>query len=449
VTTGAGSAVEANYDGLIGPTHNYAGLSEGNLASAKHAGRVAHPKRAALQGLAKMKRLMDMGLVQGVLPPQQRPAIWRLRELGFKGSDEIVLTAAEAADPALVRRVCSASSMWAANAATVSPSADTASAQVHITPANLLSMPHRAIESVETRKALEAAFPDAGRFVVQPPLPAHADFADEGAANHMRLCASHGEPGVEIFVYGRSIYDPSVSGGFPARQTLQACQAIARRAGLDPKRTVFIRQSQEAIEAGAFHNDVVAVSAERTLFFHECAFADKAGALEAIRRAAEGLFEPIFIEVRDAEVPLADAVASYLFNSQILHAPGGARQILLAPLEAAETPSSARACERLADSGGPIGETSFVDLRESMQNGGGPACLRLRVVLTEQEQAAARQILAPELHARLCDWVERRYRDDLAPVDLGDPSLLRESQAALDELTQILGLGPSFYDFQR
>jgi succinylarginine dihydrolase len=265
----------------------------------------------------------------------------------------------------------------------------------------------------------------------------------------MRLCASHGEPGVEIFVYGRSAYDPPLSEGFPARQTLQAYQAIARRARLDPKRTVFIRQSQQAIDAGAFHNDVVAVSAERTLFFHELAFADKDGSLEAIRRAADGLFDPVFIEVADADVPLADAVSSYLFNSQILRAPGGNRQLLLAPLEAAETPSSARACERLAASGGPIGETDFVDLRESMQNGGGPACLRLRVVLTEEERAAARLVLSPALHAALVGWVERRYRDDLAPDELGDPGLMRESQAALDELTGVLGLGGGFYSFQR
>lgn len=445
---GAERAVEANYDGLIGPTHNYAGLSEGNIASARHAGAVAHPKRAALQGLAKMKRLMDAGLVQGVLPPQERPAIWRLRELGFEGPDETVLAAAHITDPALVRRVSSASSMWAANAATVSPSADTASGRLHVTPANLLSMPHRAIESAETARALKAAFPDAARFTIHPPLPAHADFADEGAANHMRLCARHGDSGVEIFVYGRSAYEAVSSTRYPARQTLQACQAIARRAGLDPRRTVFVRQSAEAIDAGAFHNDVVAVSAERTLLFHERAFADRDGALEAIRRAADGLFDPLFIEVPDAQVPLADAVSSYLFNSQILRPSGANRQLLLAPLEAAETPSSARACEMLADSGGPIGEASFVDLRESMQNGGGPACLRLRVVLTGEERAAARLMLTPTLHARLVDWVERRYRDDLAPSDLGDPSLLRESRAALDELTGILEIG-AFYAFQR
>jgi succinylarginine dihydrolase len=445
------TAVEANYDGLIGPTHNYAGLSAGNLASERHAGSIARPKEAALQGLAKMRALMELGLVQGVLPPQERPAIWRLRDLGFTGSDEAILESTWRTDPALVKRVSSASAMWAANAATVSPSPDAADGRLHLTPANLLSMPHRAIEPVETRRALAAAFPDAKRFAVHPPLPAHADFADEGAANHMRLCADHGSPGVEIFVYGRSAYEPAGDPRFPARQTLQACQAIARRAGLDPRRTVFIRQSPEAIAAGAFHNDVVAVSAERTLFFHERAFAEKGAALEAIRRAAERLFEPVFVVVADADVPLTDAVGSYLFNAQLLRPPGSNRQILLAPEEVRQTPSTRDYAQTLTEGDGPIEATRYVDLRQSMQNGGGPACLRLRVVLTEAERAAASPALVLDgpLHLRLADWIERRYREEIAPEDLGDPALLRESRTALDELTRILKLGRDFYPFQR
>jgi succinylarginine dihydrolase len=444
------TAVEANYDGLIGPTHNYAGLSAGNLASERHAGGVARPKRAALEGLAKMRTLMDRGLVQGVLPPHERPAIWRLKELGFAGSDKAVLEAAWAADPALVKRVSSASAMWAANAATVSPSPDAADGRLHVTPANLLSMPHRAIEPAETARALRTAFPDAARFAVHPPLPAHADHADEGAANHMRLCAEHGAPGVEIFVYGRSAYDPAPGTKLPARQTLQACEAIARRAGLDPRRTVFIRQSPEAIDAGAFHNDVVAVSCERTLLFHERAFAEKAAALDAIRRAADGLFEPEFVEIAESEVPLADAIRSYLFNAQLVRPPGADRQLLLAPAETKETASTDACVSRLLAENGPIGEAAFVDLRESMQNGGGPACLRLRVVLTDAERAAASSLLLDDArHARLIELVARRYRDALAPDDLGDPALLDETRAALDELSQILDLGGDFYPFQR
>lgn len=444
-------AVEANFDGLIGPTHNYAGLSMGNLASLSHGGMVARPKAAALQGLVKMKALFDLGFVQGVLPPQDRPAVWRLRELGFCGTEEVVLDRAWAADPALVVRVSSASSMWAANAATVCPAPDTKDNRVHITPANLLTMAHRTIESLETARALARALPDPDYFTLHPPLPAHGDFADEGAANHIRLCSTHGEPGVEIFVYGRSAYEGPDARVFPARQTLQASHAIARRAGLDPRRTVFVRQSPKAIDAGAFHADVVAVGSERTLLFHEAAFLDADTALDAIRRAADGLFDPEFIEVTEAEVPIADAIRSYLFNAQLLRVPGKEDKLLFAPLETLEVDASGAFCERLVSSGGSIGQVTHTDLRQSMQNGGGPACLRLRVVLTptELERVNSSQLLDDALYAELVGWVERHYRDRIAPDDLGDPALLRESRGALDELTRVLGLGGDYYEFQR
>jgi succinylarginine dihydrolase len=445
------NAIEANYDGLIGPTHNYAGLSRGNVASQEHGGIVAHPRQAALQGLAKMKRVHDLGLVQGVLPPQERPAVWRLRELGFCGADARVIEQAWAQAPELVARVSSASSMWAANAATVCPAADTADGLVHLTPANLATMPHRSLEADATGAALRVALPDETHFTIHPPLPAHADFADEGAANHLRLCQRHGDPGAEVFVYGRSAGEPSGEHDFPARQTLRAGQAIAASAGLDPGRTAHLRQASAAIAAGAFHNDVVAVSHETTLLFHEAAFADRNAAIATIRRAAAGLLEPRFVEVSESEVPLADAVSSYLFNSQLLRPPGHRRQLLLAPLEVAETASSRSYCEALVASDGPIGAVEYTDLRQSMQNGGGPACLRLRVVLTEQQLAAVNraQLFSDALYAQLVTWVERHYREDLAPEALGDPSLLLESRAALDELTQILQLGSAFYPFQR
>jgi succinylarginine dihydrolase len=437
------TAVEINFDGLIGPTHNYAGLSEGNVASARNRDAVARPRDAALQGLAKMRRLMARGCVQGVLPPHERPSLAFLRALGFGGDDRAVWRAAFAEEERIARQALAASAMWAANAATVSPSADCADGRVHLTPANLHTMLHRAQEAQTTTRALRAIFANTLHHAVHDPLPAHAAFADEGAANHMRLCAEHGAPGLEVFVYGRA--GEERRDGFPARQTLEACRAIARRHGLDPARTVFIRQSSAAIAAGAFHNDVVAVADGPTLFFHGEAFEDKAAALEEIAQKARGLFEPSFVEVPAADLPLADAVGSYLFNSQLIDA------TLIAPREVGENPSARAVVERLAAGNGPIRAVDIVDVRESMKNGGGPACLRLRVAVTGAERAAITPgfLLDDALTSRLEAWVRAHYRETLAPADLADPTLIDETRAALDALTQILPLGSAFYDFQR
>jgi succinylarginine dihydrolase len=85
-----------------------------------------------------------------------------------------------------------------------------------------------------------------------------------------------------------------------------------------------------------------------------------------------------------------------------------------------------------------------------MQNGGGPACLRLRVVLTDEALRAAHQpvFLTDALVQQLARWIERHYRETLGADELADPQLLAESRAALDELTTILKLG-SLYAFQQ
>ncbi|MCH8521184.1 N-succinylarginine dihydrolase [Glycocaulis sp.] len=444
------TTIEANFDGLVGPTHNYAGLAEGNLASAKNAGLVSAPRAGVLEGLAKAKRLADAGLVQGFLPPHERPFIPGLRALGFTGSDAQVWEAAARRAPVLARNMASASPMWAANAATVSPSADTADGRLHFSAANLLSTLHRSIEGPQTARALRAIFPDETRFAVHDPLPMQAAFGDEGAANHVRLCAEHGAPGVELLVYGRDAFE-HWQGRFPARQTKQACEAIARRHGLDPERTVIVRQSRAAIDAGAFHNDVVCVGNGPVLFFHEQAFDDTEAVTDAIRASAKGLFDPVFVEVPEAEVPIGDAITSYIFNSQLLSWPGEDRMVLLAPKETEETASTRAYCERMVAGNGPIGRVEYADVRQSMRNGGGPACLRLRVVLTKTELATVNPgvMLDDALYAKLTAWAKKHYRETLSPADLADPALVGESQRALDELTSIMGLGGDFYSFQR
>lgn len=447
-------AIEANFDGLVGPTHNYAGLSYGNVASAANANRVSNPREAALQGLAKMKALADMGYAQGVLPPQERPSVALLRTLGFCGDDVSVIRAAAAASPALLGAACSAASMWTANAATVSPSADTMDARVHFTAANLCSKLHRAIEHETTSRILRAAFPDEARFAHHAALPGWPTLGDEGAANHTRLCGAYGAPGVEFFVYGRDdLASAPPTRRFPARQTLQASQAVARLHGLTDDGVVFAQQHPDAIDAGVFHNDVIAVGNGNVLFCHALAFVEQPVVIATLRErlARRGATLQV-VEVPVEAVSLEDAVGSYLFNSQLLARPdaaGGGMQLVV-PMECRERPAVWRYLASLVAGGGPIRELTVFDLRESMRNGGGPACLRLRVVLTEAERTAthARLWIDEARHASLVTWVERHYRDRLAVEDLADPALLDESRSALDALTQLLGLG-SLYPFQR
>lgn len=444
------ATVEMNFDGLIGSTHNYAGLSEGNLASTNNAKLVSHPRQAAKEGLAKMFRLHQLGLKQGVLLPQERLHMPTLRHLGFTGSDSEVIAKVSSSAPHLLAMCYSASSMWAANAATVSPSADTADGRVHFTPANLKSMFHRSIEAETTSRLLKVIFNNSACFAHHDALRGGVHFGDEGAANHNRLCSNYGDQGVELFVYGRRDFgDSRRNTDFPARQSLEASMAIARRHQLHGDKVVMARQSAKVIDAGGFHNDVVSVSNKNVLFMHELAFEDKADLIDGVTRAFEG--QPLhFVQVPDRSVSLENAIQSYLFNSQLVNLPNSEDMTLILPMESRENPAVYNYLLDLIEQDTPIKNLEFVDVRQSMRNGGGPACLRLRVVLTEQELARvnANFILDDHLFSRLNRWVDKHYRDELRASDLADPDLLDESRAALDELTQIMDIG-SFYSFQR
>ena len=444
------ATVEMNFDGLIGSTHNYAGLSEGNLASTNNAKLVSHPRQAAKEGLAKMFRLHQLGLKQGVLLPQERLHMPTLRHLGFTGSDSEVIAKVSSSAPHLLAMCYSASSMWAANAATVSPSADTADGRIHFTPANLKSMFHRSIEAETTSRLLKVIFNNSACFAHHDALRGGVHLGDEGAANHNRLCSNYGDQGVELFVYGRRDFgDFRRDTDFPARQSLEASMAIARRHQLHGDKVVMARQSAKVIDAGGFHNDVVSVSNKNVLFMHELAFQDKADLIDGVTQAFEG--QPLhFVQVPDRSVSLENAIQSYLFNSQLVNLPNSEDMTLILPMESRENPAVHNYLLDLIEQDTPIKNLEFVDVRQSMRNGGGPACLRLRVVLTEQELARvnANFILDEQLFSHLNRWVDKHYRDELRASDLADPDLLDESRAALDELTQIMDIG-SFYSFQR
>lgn len=446
---------ELNMDGLVGPSHHYAGLSAGNIASTSNALSIANPAAAAHQGIAKMRFLHHLGLKQAVIPPHQRPNLHLLYQLGFSGTPTEQLNKAKRTDPRLLSACYSASSMWTANAATVSSSLDTHDKRTHFTAANLVSHLHRHQEADFSQYLLQRLFPDQRYVCHHSVLPRTVTTGDEGAANHSRLCENYHDAGVNLFVYGKSALatnkQEQTPHHFPARQTLEASQAIARSHQLNPDSVVFACQNPAAIDQGVFHNDVIAVANESVLLVHQDAFLNQQDVLTELRRKAK--FAIQIIEVNRQQFSVTDAVNSYLFNSQLITLPstdGKKKMALVAPLECAQHQAIKTFIDELiADNNNPIAQVHYLDLKQSMRNGGGPACLRLRVPLNEDELSAMHQgvLMDDSLLTTLDKWVDHYYRSELHADDLADPNLLNECFSALDELTSILNLGP-IYPFQ-
>ena len=400
--------VEINFDGIIGPSHNYAGLSVGNLASSNNAGAPSYPKAAALQGIEKMRANLRLGLAQGFFMPLDRPNQKWLSGLS---------TDMQSSEPHIRAAAFSASAMWAANAATVSPAPDTADGKCHLSAANLLTMAHRSHEWTGTLAQLKLAFADEAHFAVHGPVP--APFGDEGAANFMRLCRTHGDAGIEIFVYGKT------GGPFPARQHIEASKAIARAHRLDTGKTLFVQQSEVAIAAGAFHNDVVAVANEHVLFTHEQAFEHPEQTYADIKRL---LPEAEIIIVPAERVSLADAIQSYLFNAQLVTLPDGGMALIL-PSEAQDNARVWGWLSEMVAGNGPIRKLVPVDVRQSMANGGGPACLRLRVV-ADPATVDPRFIANEAKLDQIASVVAAYWPESIVPDQLGDASLMDQVRAA-------------------
>lgn len=445
---------EVNFDGLPGPTHNYSGLAFGNIASMTHREEISNPRAAALQGLEKMKILAGLGVKQAVLPPHERPYLPSLRALGFSGADRTLPEKAFKEIPSILSFFSSAAPMWAANCATITPSIDSIDQRVHITPANMAETPHRSYESDFNSKILKLIFADPIYFRHHPPLPAGDFFCDEGAANYSRFCKSYTQQGISLLVYGKSAFDKVIRGPqkFPARQTLEASQAIVRSHNFFPERVILAQQNPEAIDLGVFHNDVISVSNQNLFFYHEDAFTNTKSIVADIRSKLEKFCDiPLrIIEVPSSKISLKIAVRTYLFNSQIITLSDGAMS-MIAPVECQKEESVALFLDKLIkDPESPIRDVLYFDLNESMRNGGGPACLRIRVVLTQNEYSGVHPniIFTNKLYNRLAAWVSKYYRDRLSPKDLIDPNLIDETQIALNELTKILDLG-SIYSFQR
>ncbi len=435
------SVHEWQFDGLVGPTHNYAGLSYGNVAATSNANSVSNPKQAALQGLEKMRFVSSLGVKQAFLPPHLRPQLGWLRQLGFEGGDAHVIEKSYKTTPELLACVYSASNMWTANAATVTPSSD--SGKVTFTPANMVSNFHRSIEAPFTTQMLSQIFADKAFFDVRDPLPMTDRFADEGAANHMRLSTGGGVEGFHVLVYGRAGSSLPKTKHFPARQTSDACRALTDIHSLGKGCYCLVEQASEAIDLGVFHNDVIAMSNGNMVIAHEHAFSSASQLKDAMAKAGDGQF--VYHEIPADALSVTDAVQTYFFNCQFLTV--GDHMEIVAPIECQEHDRARAQFDALIAAENPITQVHYLDVRESMRNGGGPACLRLRVSLTEEETAAMHQgvVFTEERYAQLKDWVNTYYRDRLGFDDLRDPEFAREVRGAMEALAAIIQL-PTLYD---
>jgi succinylarginine dihydrolase len=439
-------AREWQFDGLVGPTHNYAGLAMGNLAAAKNAGAASNPRAAALQGLEKMQVVHNLGVRQAFLPPHYRPLIGELKRLGFSGDVGTILDNAFRIAPGLLAAVYSSSFMWAANAATVTPSADSYDKKLHLTPANLVSHFHRSIEAPFSHRILKNIFHNEQLFSIHNFLPSTDHFGDEGAANHMRVCPKHGNRGFNIFVYGKSQTTTLKVKQYQARQERLASEAIARLHGLAAKDTLFVQQSPMAIDQGVFHNDVIAMNTASLMIVHEESFIPEHRKTLVQYFAEQDNLQ--FHEVKSSELSVADAVSTYLFNSELLET--GSREFtLIAPSECSNHAGVTRVVEQLIGEGA-LHAVHYLDVRESMRNGGGPACLRLRVVMTSEQEEAIHPgvVFTPNKHNQLKEWVSTHYRDRLVFDDLRDPELIRELDRAYSELESLIGM-QGLYDGYR
>ncbi len=436
-------AREWQFDGLVGPTHNYAGLATGNLAAQKNAGAASNPRAAALQGLDKMKTVHNLGVGQAFLPPHYRPLIGQLRRLGFSGDLGMVLDSAARTSPGLLASVFSSSFMWAANAATVTPTTDSYDKKLHLTPANLVSHFHRTIEAGFSYRILQTIFHNDRLFEVHNFLMPTPVFGDEGAANHMRVCSEHGTAGLNVFVYGRDQDKTYSATRYQARQGRLASEAISQLHQLNPKHVLFVQQSPEAIDHGVFHNDVIAMNTTSLMVAHEAAFIGEHRDL--LYRYFEEKPELQFHEVKSADLSVADAVNTYLFNSELLETSPG-KFVLVAPSECSNHAGVRRVVGKLMEQGA-LHEVLYLDVRESMRNGGGPACLRLRVVLTPEQERALHLgvVYTSDKHTQLAKWIATHYRDRLVFDDLRDPQFVLELDRAYNELETILGM-PNLYD---
>jgi succinylarginine dihydrolase len=399
-----------NFDGLVGATHHYAGLSQGNIASTTHKNTVSNPKEAALQGLAQMRLVYDIVGIQGFLPPHTRPNFEFLHKQGF-GSDEAkALQKAYIKKPDILAAAWSASAMWTANAATITK---TDKNYVHITPANLLTMKHRHQELEQTVKNLKMIFHDTEYFThhLAGAMP------DEGAANYMPLRGK--DTAYDIFVYSPQ------KANYPARQSVFAFQEIAKNHGC--KNPIFLEQSVIAVNSGAFHNDVVAVSHDDYIIYHEYAFSNDSALPHDILK----------IKIPNAMLSLEEAVKTYLFNMRIVTDKNN-DDVIIASTDILENKNALKVIDFIFEKNPKIKNIHYLDLKQSMANGGGSACLRVRVPIINKDAVNQSYLFNDERFKKLEHFIKNNYRDRLTFDDLQDIDFATETLAIHQNLNTLI-----------
>jgi succinylarginine dihydrolase len=171
------------------------------------------------------------------------------------------------------------------------------------------------------------------------------------------------------------------------------------------------------------------------LFAHEKAFADR----DRVASECERLFPDVqLVEVPASEVPVADAVSSYLFNAQLVSPPDG-ETTLIVPSEARETASVWSWLQRHVAGNGPIRNLVVVDVRQSLANGGGPACLRLRVA-ADPATVDPRFLVDEAKLDRIAAVIEQSWPAEIHSSELQDPKVVAAIESARASLYDSLDL---------
>ena len=444
--------VEVNIDGMIGPSHHFGGLGVENKASELNRSQASSPRSAALQGLAKMELLASYGIPQFYLPPPVRPAWKWLESLGYCGDKACVLRDCYQEQPTLLSAAYSSAFMWTANAASVSCGSDTRSKRAKIKLANLNANLHRSIEESERLPQLERMFEAVEHVDVLRGLSSSRPLSDEGAANVMRFFSRVGAGGVYAFVYGNEAAESRESEDNSKkadgkrrrqpRQTRMASAMVARSLDLEPGDCFLIQQTSDAIDAGVFHNDVIATSHENLLFYHELAFHNSEEAVAGIKkRFLEKTGEKLeACLVESSDLRLDDAVDTYLFNSQICtDIDGGWRMFV--PENCNQSESVQRTLERLQAQYPRLVSIDYCPLAESMRNGGGPACLRLRISLTPSQidQIPASMRISLSTLSQLRKLVETEYPEKVEPSDFVNPDFAEQCERISLQIARLWG----------